>query len=84
MIDRLRFVWLGLALCLASASMFAQTPNLWTIGQFEGAAPSFWTVGSQPSGSTVTWATDQFRSLGHSLKITKSATSDSAAWISQN
>src|SRR3989338_7065510 len=84
MIDRLRFVWLGLALCLASASIFAQTPNLWTTGQFEGAAPSFWTVGSQPSGSTVTWATDQFRSLGHSLKITKSATSDSAAWISQN
>jgi hypothetical protein len=42
-------------------------------------------MGGQPSGATLSWATDQFRSLGHSLKIVKpGATADSASWISQN
>jgi hypothetical protein len=41
-------------------------------------------MGNQPSGSTLAWSTDQSRSFGRSLKITKSATSDSAAWISEN
>ncbi len=55
------------------------------IGGMESTLPSFWTVGDQPSGSSVTWATDQFRSMGHSLKIDKpTVTTDSASWISQN
>jgi hypothetical protein len=32
----------------------------------------------------LTWDKEVFRSLGRSLKITKEATSDSAAWISEN
>jgi hypothetical protein len=64
--------------------MMAQTQNLWNIGGFESSLPSFWKIGSQPGGATLTWATDSSRSMGHSLKITKSATSDSAAWISDN
>ena len=59
-------------------------PQLSTIGGFEGSLPAFWTMGNQPANSTLTWATDQSRSLGHSLKITKTATSDTAAWVSTN
>src|SRR5258706_2268923 len=55
------------------------------IGGFEGTLPSYWTKGSQSGTSTLSWATDEFRSLGHSLKIEKpSATPDSSAWISEN
>jgi hypothetical protein len=59
-------------------------PQISSIGDFEQTLPSFWFIGNQPGGSTVTWATDQSRSMGHSLKITKTATSDSAAWTSYN
>jgi hypothetical protein len=60
-------------------------PQISGIGGFESTLPSFWTVGSQPGNSTVTWAMDQYRSMGHSLKIVKpSTTSDSAAWVSEN
>ena len=55
-----------------------------TIGGFEKNLPSYWTKGHEPGGSTLTWATDSSRSLGHSLEITKGATADSAAWISEN
>ncbi|MBC8401148.1 MAG: T9SS type A sorting domain-containing protein [Candidatus Marinimicrobia bacterium] len=54
------------------------------IGGFEGDLPSYWTKGSEPAGATLEWATDQYHSLGRSLKISKSATSESAAWISEN
>jgi hypothetical protein len=59
-------------------------PQISGIGGFEGTLPSYWNMGNQPGGSTLTWATDQFRSMGHSLKITKTATSDTAAWVSDN
>ncbi len=61
-----------------------EVPALSDVGSFEQTTPSYWTVGNQPSGSSVTWATDQFVSMGHSLKIDKSATSDSASWVSTN
>jgi hypothetical protein len=54
------------------------------IGSFEGELPSYWTKGSEPSGATLTWATDQYRSMGRSLKIEKSATSEAAMWESEN
>ncbi len=54
------------------------------IAGFEGTLPSYWNIGNQPTGSTLTWATDQYISMGHSIEIQKSATSDSAAWISDN
>ncbi len=59
-------------------------PQMSGIGGFEANLPSYWTIGSQPAGSTLSWATDQSHSVMHSLKVTKSATSDSAAWISEN
>jgi hypothetical protein len=61
-----------------SAPTFAQ------IAGFEGTAPAFWSTANQPAGSILTWATDQSVSMGHSIKITKSVTSDSAAWVSDN
>src|SRR5439155_17551543 len=51
---------------------------------FEGEYPSYWNEGSEPAGATLSWATDDARSFGRSLKITKGVTSDSAAWISDN
>ena len=54
------------------------------IGSFEQDLPSYWTKGNEPSGATLSWATDQFLSMGRSLKITKTATSDSAMWQSEN
>jgi hypothetical protein len=53
-------------------------------GGFESNLPSYWEKGNEPAGATLTWATDQSNALGHSLKIVKSATSDSASWISDN
>src|SRR3989304_8027152 len=53
-------------------------------GSFEQQLPSYWTKGAEPSGSTLSWATDQFRSMGKSLKITKTATSAAAMWESEN
>ncbi|HMD13586.1 MAG TPA: hypothetical protein VKI62_03085, partial [Bacteroidota bacterium] len=55
------------------------------VGGLESPLPSYWNIGNQPSGTSMMWATDQFRSLGHSLKIDKpTVTSDSAAWTSDN
>lgn len=65
--------------------IYAQAPGIGAVGGFEGNLPSFWKMGGQPSGATLTWTTDQFRSMGHSLKIEKpTATADSAAWVSDN
>jgi len=72
------------AVMLISMGATSQSSDIYTIGGFEGTLPSFWNIGNQPTNSTVTWATDQSRSMGHSLKITKTATSDTAAWVSDN
>ncbi len=72
------------AVMLISMGAASQSSDIYSIGGFEGTLPSFWNIGNQPANSTVTWATDQSRSLGHSLKISKTASTDSAAWISSN
>ncbi len=59
-------------------------PQISNIGGFESDMPSYWTKGSEPDGSTLEWATDEFNSLGRSLKITKGVTSEAAAWVSEN
>ncbi|MHB8580900.1 MAG: hypothetical protein ACYDA4_13740, partial [Ignavibacteriaceae bacterium] len=65
--------------------LYAQEINTFnTIGGFESSLPSYWNIGNQPSGATLTWATDQYRSMGHSLEITKTTTSDTASWVSDN
>ncbi len=76
--------WPVLLVTFATGMAFAQATDLPSIGSFEGALPAYWTMGGQPAGATLTWATDQFRSMGHSLKITKTTTSDTASWISTN
>ena len=59
-------------------------PNLAAIGSFEGDLPSYWKKDKEPAGSTLTWATDQARTLARSLKIIKGVTSAEAAWVSEN
>jgi hypothetical protein len=77
-------VWLMLLTICVVWSGAAQPANINSVGGFESNLPSYWTMGSQPAGSTLSWATDQSHSPSHALKVTKSATSDSAAWISEN
>ena len=72
------------AVMLFSVGAASQSADIYSIGGFEGTLPSFWNIGNQPTNATLAWATDQSRSLGHSLKITKTATSDTAAWVSSN
>ena len=59
-------------------------PQISGIGGFESNLPSYWTKGTEPAGATLTWASDQSRSMGKSLKIVKSVTSDVAMWQSEN
>jgi hypothetical protein len=68
----------------ASGQLMAQGFTFNQIAGFEGTSPGFWNISSQPANATLTWATDQFVSMGHSMKIVKTATSDSAAWVSDN
>ena len=71
-----------LLLVLVSAGNI--TAQISSVGGFEGDLPSYWTKGAEPSGSTLEWATDQSRSLGKSLKITKGVTDIAAVWESGN
>ena len=59
-------------------------PQISEIGSFEQDLPSYWTKGSEPGGSTLTWAKDEFVSMGRSIKIEKSTTSEAAMWESEN
>ena len=55
------------------------------IGSFEQDGPSYWNKQDPvPSGATLTWATDQFLSVGRSLKIEKGVTTEAAMWESDN
>ncbi|MCH8011425.1 MAG: hypothetical protein IIA61_05685, partial [Candidatus Marinimicrobia bacterium] len=76
-----KFLGVCLFCALTTGTGVAQIES---IGGFEGDLPSYWTIGAEPAGSTLEWATDQFRSMGRSLKITKSATSEAAVWESEN
>ena len=59
-------------------------PTISEIGSFEQQLPSYWTKGAVPGGATLTWATDESHSMGRSLKITKTTTSEAAMWESEN
>ena len=59
-------------------------PEISEIGSFEQTDPSYWNKASEPSGATLTWATDQYLSLGKSLKIEKGVTTEAAMWESDN
>ena len=56
-----------------------------SIVSFEQGLPSYWTKGTEPAGATLTWAKDQSRSMGRSLKIEKpTTTTEAATWESEN
>ena len=76
--------WIGfLSVIIFQISLLAQS-GINNVGSFEQSLPSYWTKGAEPSGSTLSWATDEFRSMGRSLKIEKSATTEAAMWESEN
>ncbi|MBI9070409.1 MAG: T9SS type A sorting domain-containing protein [Melioribacteraceae bacterium] len=57
-------------------------PTLNEIGSFEQTDPSYWH--KVENGATLEWASDEFITLGKSLKITKEVTSEAAMWESEN
>ena len=59
-------------------------PEISEVGSFEQDLPSYWTIGSSEGVGTLSWATDEFRSMGRSLKIEKGVTSEAAMWESDN
>jgi hypothetical protein len=76
--------WIGLLFIIAfQISSFAQG-EINAYGSFEQMLPSYWTVGSPEGVGTLSWATDQSRSMGRSLKIEKGTTSEAAMWESEN
>ncbi len=77
----------GLIPILCIAFMFGSsslTAQINSVGGFEGDLPSYWTKGGEPGGSTLAWATDDSRSMGRSLKISKDVTAEAASWVSTN
>ncbi|HKB87957.1 MAG TPA: hypothetical protein VKD08_17395, partial [Ignavibacteriaceae bacterium] len=76
--------WMAIfSIIIFQMGIFAQS-EINGIGGFEQTLPSYWNMATEPSGATLTWATDEYRSMGKSLKIEKSATADSAMWESDN
>jgi len=76
--------WLLLFLLGVSSVAVAQV-NMVYNGSFESGQPALWNAIPGTSGATLTWATDQYVSATHSLKIEKPSTGTSAAmWQSDN
>ena len=76
--------WIGfLSVIIFQIPLLAQS-GINSVGGFEQTLPSYWTKSAEPSGSTLSWATDEFRSMGKSLKITKTTTTEAARWESEN
>ncbi len=57
-------------------------PELSGIGSFEQEDPSYWH--KVENGGTLSWASDEYVTLGKSLKITKGSTSSASMWESEN
>jgi hypothetical protein len=76
--------WIGfLSFIIFQISLQAQS-GINNVGGFEQDLPSYWNKSAEPGGSTLSWATDQFRSMGKSLKIEKGVTTEAAVWESEN
>ncbi len=78
-----RWLWCFLILFISTHIIIAQS-NINTVGSFEQDLPSYWTIGSPEGVGTLSWAKDEFRSMGRSLKIEKGTTSEAAMWESEN
>jgi len=75
--------WLILFFIIGTVSSNAQT-GINLIGSFEQELPSYWNKVGEPTGAALSWATDQSRSMGRSLKIAKTGTGEEAYWESEN
>ena len=76
--------WIGfLSIIIFQFTLLAQS-GINSVGSFEQTLPSYWTKGAEPTGSTLSWATDEFLSMGRSLKIEKTTTTEAARWESEN
>ncbi|RPI64146.1 MAG: hypothetical protein EHM44_03755, partial [Ignavibacteriales bacterium] len=65
-----KFRWcMGLCFFILIASQVPLFPQsgINEFGSFEQVLPSYWTKGTEPSGATLSWATDEFISMGKSL-----------------
>ena len=77
--------WMGTLFIISfQISLLAQGAGINEIGSFEQTEPSYWNKASEPGGSTLTWASDEYISLGKSLKIEKGVTTEAAMWESEN
>ena len=82
-ISRWRIILFPIILIVSQFPLHAQS-GINEIGGFEQTLPSFWTKAAEPTGSTLNWATDEFLSMGKSLKIEKTTTTEAARWESEN
>jgi len=53
-------------------------------GGFEGTTPNWFSTGGTSTTAVEEWSTDEWRTGGHSLKITKSASDGTASWVSED
>ena len=75
----------GLAIVFAFAANVGAQTNMIYNPSFEIAKPALWNAVPGNSGATLTWATDEYHSPTHSLKISKPNTSSGPAmWQSDN
>ncbi len=76
--------WIGLlSIIILQIPLLAQS-GVNGVGSFEQDLPSYWTIGSPEGEGTLSWANDEFRSMGRSLKIEKGVTTEAAMWESDN
>ncbi|MCK9280764.1 MAG: hypothetical protein M0P71_09090, partial [Melioribacteraceae bacterium] len=67
---RWRF-WLIILMMIAGVTISNAQQGVNIVGSFEQELPSYWMKGNEPAGATLSWATDQSKSMGRSLKIEK-------------
>ena len=51
---------------------------------FEGNEPNYFSTGGTSTTAVLSWATDQYRTGGRSLKIVKGSADGSASWVSDD
>ncbi|UCH10698.1 MAG: hypothetical protein JSU61_02060, partial [Fidelibacterota bacterium] len=74
-------IWIA-AFTFIVATVWAEgeIPN----GGFEGDAPNYFSSGGTSTTAVLSWATDESRTGGHSLKIVKTAADGNAYWESED
>ncbi len=75
------FSFIPILLLFFSSTLFGQS-GINKVGSFEQGDPSYWH--KVENGGTLSWASDEYVTLGKSLKITKGSTSSASMWESEN